>query len=115
MTKLISFKATDGFEKELRRIEDFIFNVRGEITDVEKFLDELQAITIFIRSNPNTPSIDPKTGDHSWPFGDGKYRIFYTVLDDTVFLTDIIANKAANLDRYPEHKIDDEDTFTTDE
>ena len=100
-------------------IIDEIFNQREEISDLEKFLNQFSSVIEFIRLNPFTPSTDHKTGDRTWPFNDGKYRLFYSVIERKehieVLLTDIDANQAANLDRFPEHQISDEDTFDTEE
>ena len=119
MTKLTKIKATPSFEIALNLIENFIFNTRKELSDLDKFLDQLSTVIEFIRNNPTTPNAEEKTGDRTWPFGEGKFRIFYLVSNTTdgieVLLTDIDANKAANLDRFPDHKISDENTFETNE
>jgi len=119
MTKSVKFKQTESFESALKSIEDYVFDVRGEILDVEKFLDQLSSVIEFILNNSLTPSIDTKTGDRTRAFNDGRYRLFYSAIDCTksveVLLTDIDANQAANLDRFPEHKINDEDTFVTED
>ena len=119
MTTKVRLKRSAQFEKSLSQIEDFIFSQRQRVEDVERFLDQIEHVTEFVRNNPKTPALDPKTGDRSWPFGEGDYRLYFANQETNdeviVLLSDVDASKAANLDRYPEHEILPEDTFETDQ
>lgn len=102
---MAKFYFTKNYSKELERIEDFILESTENIEQVEKFLDEHDQTLEFISQNPKTPAIHPTTGDQSWVFSDGRYRLFFKVTheDDTtqVFLLHIIDNREANLKIYP--------------
>lgn len=106
MTK---FYFTKNYSKELERIEDFILESTESIELVEKFLDELDQTLEFTSQNPKAPAIHSTTGDQSWVFSDGRYRLFFkaTGEDDAlqVFLLHIIENREANLKVYPEHNL----------
>ncbi len=112
MTKFI---VTRQYEKKRIEIEDYIFSINQKISDVHQFLDEHDRVLKFIENNPETPAIHPVTGDQSWPFGNGHYRLFFRVVNlkkaFQIFLLDIIDNKQLNLKVYPENKIP---TYTED-
>lgn len=87
--------------KRLCEIEDFIFeSSEKNITEVEKFLDEHDRALEFIKGNPTTPPIHPQTGDQSWPFGNGRYRLFFKSTSREINLLDLIDNRMANLNIY---------------
>jgi hypothetical protein len=119
MKPKVSFETSKAFEVALSLVEDFVFKKRNSIDDVTRFLGELEHLLSFIGNNPLTPSVDPKTGERSWIVASKEYRVYYRVLEKelglTVYLTDIDACRAANLDRFPEHKINESDTYDTDE
>jgi len=98
-----------NYSTALEQIEDFIFESTESLDQVSKFLDEHDRVLMFIGQNYKTPAIHPVTGDQSWIFGDGRYRMFFNAIESgneiTVHLTHIIDNRSANLDVYPENKI----------
>lgn len=106
MTK---FYFSKNYEKSLSTIEDFIFESTQNIELIEKFLDEHDDTLNFIAQNPLTPAIHPSTGDQSWIFSDGRYRIFFKVInaqkETKVYLTHIIDNRQANLEIYPNNRL----------
>lgn len=92
--------------KRLSEIEDFVFTSSGDsISAVESFLDEHDQVLAFLRQNPGTPAVHPLTGDQSWPFGDGRYRIFFKFNNKKVNLLDLIDNRMANLKIYPSNSL----------
>jgi hypothetical protein len=106
---VIKFVFTENYESILSRIEDYIFETTNSLNLIEKFLEEHDQTLNFIAQNPKTPAIHPVTGDQSWVFGDGRYRLFFRCIENketiTVYLTHLIDNKEINLDIYPENKI----------
>lgn len=105
---MAKFVFSPQYESALREIEDFIFESTQDLAFVEHFLDEHDRVLAFIEHNPDTPAVHPKTGDQSWPFDDGRYRIFFRVFKGetlTVYLADVIDNKRANLGLFPEHEM----------
>lgn len=97
------------YDSALRKIEDFIFAQSGSPADIEAFLGELDKAFVFLGQNPGAAAVNSATGDQSWPFSGGRYRIFFVAVTggDTVqiFLTDIIDNRQANLHVYPGNSI----------
>ena len=106
MTKIL---LTEAYEARLREIEDFIFESSGSLEAVGKFLDEHDRALVFLAQNPETPAPHPATGDQSWVFSDGRYRLFFTVVsqtkESTIYLTHLIDNRQANLDVYPNNSM----------
>lgn len=106
MTKFIF---TKNYEITLARIEEHIFLTTGSIKSVESFLDEHDQVLKFIADNPQSPAVHPVTGDQSWNFGSGRYRLFFrcvqAVNDLIIYLTHLIDNKEINLDIYPSNRI----------
>ncbi|MBI4405165.1 MAG: hypothetical protein HY537_13470 [Deltaproteobacteria bacterium] len=103
------FVLTDNYNAALERIEDHILLTTGSLEHVEKFLAEHDRALTFIGQNPNTAAVHPVTGDQSWIFGDGRYRLFFKCVtrsgEPIVFLIHLIDNREANLDVYPANKI----------
>ncbi len=98
----------------LQEIEDHIFASTEDLKFVESFLDEHDLALKFVEINPDTPAVHPVTGDQSWPLADGRYRMFFRVRNGpptSIFMTDLIDNKKANLGLFPEHKMP---TYTED-
>lgn len=97
------------YGKALEDIEDFIFQATASIEQVGSFLDEHDRVLQFIAHNPGTPANHPATGDQSWIFSDGRYRIFFRSIAGEgelhIFMTDIIDNRQANLRIYPENSL----------
>ena len=103
MTKIFF---TDAYSASLEEIEDFIFASAREVASVGKFVDEHDRALQFIADNPSTAAAHPATGDQSWPFGDGRYRLFFKVDQRdgdhaSIYMTHIIDNRQANLEIYP--------------
>ncbi len=100
---------TEAYEDALDKIEDFIFHSSQEIAVLEWFWNEQDHALQFIVENPQIPAVHPTTGDQSWPFADGRYRIFFKHIADAksnaVYLTHIIDNRQANLKVYPGNKM----------
>ncbi len=105
MTKFI---LTDQYNSSLERIEDHILTT-ADISHVEKFLDEHDRLLKFIEQNPATAAVHPLTGDQTWVFASGRYRVFYKAVDIsatlTIFMTDIIDNRELNKKIYPANSI----------
>ncbi len=96
----VLFSAT--YENRVRAIEDFIFvSSDDDLGSLTKFLDAHDRAIEFIRENPETPLFHPATGDRSWIFGEGRYRMFYVLLVSEIVLLDIIDNRMSNLRVYP--------------
>jgi hypothetical protein len=92
--------------KRLGEIEDFIFeSSEKNIAEVEKFLDEHDRVLEFIKGNPTIPPIHPQTGDQSWPFGNGRYRLFFRATSREINLLDFIDNRMANLNIYLDNSL----------
>ena len=106
---MIKFIFSANYERTLSRIEDHIFTTTGSLELVENFLDEHDQTLIFIRQNSKTPAVHPVTGDQSWIFGDGKYRLFFRCAEagdnTTIYLMDLIDNRELNLQVYPGNRI----------
>jgi hypothetical protein len=102
-------KISPNYEAALARIEDYVFDATDSIDAVERFTHEHEKALQFICENPKTPAVHPVTGDQSWNFGDGRYRMFFRCIGDDkdmiLFLTHIIDNKEINPDVYPNNKI----------
>jgi hypothetical protein len=102
---LFRIVATNDYESRLREIEDFILESTDSIECVRHFLTAHTAALSFLQNNPLTPALHPVTGDRTWPFGDGRYRIFFNVAGKDLLLLDIIDNRMANLDVYPNNSM----------
>ncbi len=110
MTKV---KATKLYLKSLTEIEDFIFESTEDIMQVESFIDAHDNVVQFIKQNPTTPAPHPKTGDQSWPFSGGRYRLFFKLTKhQIIYLLDVIDNRMLNKDIYPNNSMP---TYTVDE
>ncbi|MCX6109376.1 MAG: hypothetical protein NTZ90_07210 [Proteobacteria bacterium] len=94
---------TDAYNDALSRIEDFIFGVAEDMAALENFWRFHDDALRFIADNPKTPAAHPATGDQSWPFGDGRYRVFFkhVAAQSVVYMTHIIDNRQVNLEIYP--------------
>ena len=86
-----------------------MFSAGQSLHLVASFLDEHDEALQFIAENPHTPAVHPVTGDQSWNFSDGRYRIFFRCVEvaseTTVYLLHVIDKKESNLDIYPGNKI----------
>ena len=106
MTKFIF---SDSYNRNLERIEDYILESSESINAVSEFLDQHDKVLQFIEQNPTTAAAHPITGDQSWVFGDGRYRIFFKCSgvksDLIIYLIHIIDNKELNKSIYPANKI----------
>lgn len=94
-------KATKNYLTRLSKIEDFIFEQTGSIKELQKFHAEHDRVIEFIKQNPTTPAPHPNTGDQSWPFSNGRYRLFFKYGKNQVFLLDLIDNRMVNIEVYP--------------
>jgi plasmid stabilization system protein ParE len=102
----IKFYLSENYQRALSEIEDFVFESSDNtVSAVENFIDAHDKALEFVAQNPNTPAVHPQTGDQSWIFGDGRYRIFFQVVsqgkETIIYFTHIIDNRRANLDFYP--------------
>ena len=106
---MAKFIFSNNYNKNLERIEDYILESSESINAVSEFLDQHDKVMQFIEQNPTTAAAHPTTGDQSWIFGDGRYRIFFKCssrkLDLTIYLIHIIDNKELNKSIYPANKI----------
>ncbi len=102
---MAKIKATKNYLKRLTKIEDFIFEQTGSIEELQKFHAEHDRVIEFIKQNPTTPAPHPNTGDQSWPFSNGRYRLFFKYGKNEVFLLDLIDNRMINIEVYPMNSI----------
>lgn len=97
---------TATYQKRLGDVEDFIWESSGKnLLAIEAFLTAHDQAISFIKENPETPSFHPETGDRSWPFGNGRYRLFYRFSGKAIVLLDLIDNRMSNLNIYPNNVI----------
>lgn len=100
---------TPTYEDSLRTIEDFIYKSTQDFALLESFAEEHDRALAFIAENPSTPAVHPTTGDQSWPFADGRYRLFFKFLQNGkakfIYMIHLIDNKQANLAIYPGNKL----------
>lgn len=106
----VEIKVTKLYLRSLQEIEDFIWKTSDENSEVvEKFLDEHERMQIFVKENPYTPAPHPNTGDQSWPFGSGRYRAFFKVVETgtktIIYFLDLIDNRMLNKDVYPNNSM----------
>lgn len=93
---------TSSYQKKLTDVENFIWESTDKnISLLSDFLSEHENVLQFIKDNPNTPAPHPQTGDQSWPFGEGRYRLFFKFDGKNIFLLDLIDNRMSNLKLYP--------------
>ncbi len=93
---------SDAYQIRMGEIEDFIWESSGKsILAMEAFLSSHDNILEFLKQNPTTPAYHPKTGDQSWPFSDGRYRLFFKFNGKDIELLDLIDNRMSNLKIYP--------------
>lgn len=98
----IQIRLTKNYEQRLNEIEDFIYESSSKnISEIERFLSAHERVLEFLKENPNTPAPHLQTGDQSWPFGDGRYRIFFKFSRNKIYLLDLIDNRMINLRVYP--------------
>lgn len=106
---MIKLLTTDGYVAKLLEIQAFIYEQTGSLEQVQKFHDEHDRVKEFIKQNPTTPAPHPNTGDQSWPFSNGRYRIFIKVVSEDgltyVYLLDLIDNRMMNKDVYPNNSM----------
>jgi hypothetical protein len=96
----------DSYQKRLGEIEDFIWHSSGKsLKAIEEFLTSHDLVLEFLKQNPTTPAFHPKTGDRSWPFSEGRYRLFFRCDPDKIVLLDLIDNRMSNLNVYPNNSI----------
>jgi hypothetical protein len=107
---------TEAYERALEQDEDFIFAGSHDVELVERFLKDHDAGLRFLLDNPETPAVHPVTGDQSWVFGEGRYRVFFRVVlsghSGAIYMVHIVDNRAANLEVYPGNSLP---TYETDE
>ena len=97
---------SEPYKKRLGEIEDFVYESSDKnYAAVDAFLTEHDRILEFIRNNPTTPAPHPQPGDQSWPFGDGRYRIFFKFNGEKIDLFDLIDNRMSNLKIYPKNSL----------
>ena len=103
------FVFTKNYNSALERIEDFIFASTSSFEQVSQFLDDHDRVLAFLEQNPKTSAIHPVTGDQSWVFNDGRYRLFFRAVELNselmIYLLHLIDNREANIDVYPGNKI----------
>lgn len=106
---MAKFIFSDSYNKNLERIEDYILESAESIDSVSEFLDQHDKVLLFIEQNPTTAAAHPTTGDQSWVFGNGRYRIFFKCVGSgaglIIYLVHIIDNKELNQNVYPGNKI----------
>lgn len=104
-----NFYFTDVYRVELNRIEKFISENLDNDRILEKFVSEHDKILEFVGSNPKAAAVHPATGDQSWVFGNGRYRIFFKTVSNKnslhIYLLHIIDNREANLEVYPNNTL----------
>ncbi len=97
---------TDAYQIRLGEIEDFVWESSGRsIQALEAFLEAHDQALAFLIENPTTPARHHQTGDQSWPFSDGRYRLFFKYDSRNILLLDLIDNRMSNLNIYPNNKL----------
>ena len=92
---------SNAYQKRLGEIEDFIWESSGNnFLAMDTFLTAHDQALEFLKHNPITPALHPQTGDQSWPFGDGRYRLFFKFVNNNIELIDLIDNRMSNLKIY---------------
>jgi hypothetical protein len=90
------------YQKRLEEIEEFIWETSGKnFLAIDAFLTAHDHVLNFLKDNPTTPATHFQTGDQSWPFGDGRYRLFFKFINNNIHLIDLIDNRMSNLKIYP--------------
>lgn len=106
---MAKFVFSDSYNKNLERIENYILEAAESIDAVCEFLDQHDKVLQFIEQNPTTAAAHPTTGDQSWVFADGRYRVFFKCSgsgsDLVIYFIHIIDNKELNKNIYPGNKI----------
>lgn len=107
---MVKFYFTKNYQLALAAIEEFISSSMISPKALDSFFDEHDKILEFIGANPSTPAKHPTTGDQSWPFSAGRYRIFFKAIENKnselkIYLLHIIDNKQANRDVYPNNTL----------
>ena len=106
---MAQFIFSENYNNQLERIEDYILETTDSIDKVSEFLDQHDQVLRFIEQSPTTAAVHPTTGDQSWVFGEGRYRVFFRCVDLKnnlmIYLVHIIDNKELNNKVYPENKI----------
>jgi hypothetical protein len=94
---------TPAYEEALQQIENFIFSISKDLEPLLSFHSAHDATIRFIAENPTTPATHPATGDQSWPFEEGRYRVFFIFVKNqkAIYMIHIIDNRQANLKIYP--------------
>lgn len=99
-------KLTSSYQKKLVEVEDFIWeSSEKSINALDEFLTVHDSILEFLKDNPKTPALHPQTGDQSWPFGDGRYRLFFKYNGKDIELLDLIDNRMSNFKVYPNNSL----------
>jgi len=102
-TKII---LSETYQKRLELIENFIWESSNHsFLALDNFLTEHDRVLEFLKENPSTPAPHPLTGDQSWPFGDGRYRLFFKLSDKCIELLDLIDNRMSNQKVYPNNSL----------
>ena len=97
---------SSAYKKRLGDIEDFVYESSGQnYSAVDAFLSEHDRVLEFIKNNPMTPASHPQTGDQTWPFGDGRYRLFFKFNGEKIDLLEVIDNRMSNLKIYPNNSL----------
>lgn len=97
---------TFSYQKKLNDIEDFIYtSSEQDYASLENFLTEHDTVLSFLKENPLTPASHPQTGDQSWPFSNGRYRLFFKYDGRNIYLLDLIDNRMSNLKIYPKNSL----------
>jgi hypothetical protein len=98
-----------SYLSDLEEILDFLDKQDKDGAALFWFADELEAVLEFIKTNPTKPGVHPVTGDQSWPFGKGHYRIFFKCTQapeaTRLYLIHVIDNRRANLRVYPSNRL----------
>lgn len=105
---MAQLKVTKKYLKTLSEIEDFIFEQTSDIQELKKFHEEHDRVKEFIKQNPHTPAPHPNTGDQSWPFSNGRYRLFFKLVEREekyIYLLDVIDNRMINKAIYPNNSM----------
>lgn len=99
------FVFSKSYSETMERIENHVFETTESVEQVNAFLDEHDRVLKFIEQNPKTSKTHPITGDQSWVFGSGRYRLFFNAIEANneliIYLTHLIDNREINIDIYP--------------
>ena len=80
------------------------------LRSVEQFANAVDRLMDTLEQMYQTPNPKDSNGEKSFPIREGRYRVFYKVInrsdgDFDITFFDIDDNRQSNLDRFPAHQV----------